>query len=137
MSAWRRRHRVCIVTGVDVIIAALAAGAAAGSTDVAKSAIADAYIELKSQLRRRLNGWARAQEALEAAEADPDQWQTILGDDLAESGADVDEQVISTARRLLRLAESDEARASRYRVSVDHAKGVQVGDHNTQTNTFN
>jgi RIP homotypic interaction motif len=125
------------VTGVEVIVTALAAGAAAGSTDVAKSAISDTYTGLKSLLRRRLTGRERAQEALEAVETEPGRWQALLGDDLAESGAATDEQVITAARRLLTLTDPDGTAATKYRVSADHAKGVQLGDHNTQTNTFN
>ncbi|MDI5936863.1 MULTISPECIES: hypothetical protein [unclassified Micromonospora] len=125
------------MTGVEMIVAALAAGAAAGSTDVTKSAISDAYIGLKSLLRRRLMGRYRAQEALDAVEVKTGQWQALLSEDLAESGAAADEQVINAARRLLSLAELDGATAGSYHVSADFAKGVQFGSHNTQTNTFN
>lgn len=124
------------VTGVEMIVAALAAGAAAGSTDVTKSAIADAYIGLKNLLRRRLMGRDRAQEALDAVEVESGQWQALLSRDLADSGAAADEQVIIAARRLLSLAEPDGATAASYQVSAEFAKGVQFGSHNTQTNTF-
>ncbi|WKU08819.1 hypothetical protein [Micromonospora sp. HUAS LYJ1] len=125
------------MTGVELIVAALAAGAAAGSTDVTKSAISDSYTGLKNLLRRRLLGRDRAQEALDAAEVESDQWQALLSADLAESGAAADEQVITAARRLLSLAEPDGVAAASYQVSADYAKGVQFGSHNTQTNTFN
>ncbi|MEV1321448.1 hypothetical protein PSN13_01353 [Micromonospora saelicesensis] len=124
------------MTGAEMIVAALAAGAAAGSTDVTKSAISDAYIGLKSLLRRRLSGRDRAQEALDAVGVGADQWQALLSEDLAESGAAADEQVITAARRLLSLAEPDQATAASYQMSADSVKGVQFGSHNTQTNTF-
>jgi hypothetical protein len=42
------------MTGVELIVAALAAGAAAGVTDATTSAIGDAYAGLKRLLSRRL-----------------------------------------------------------------------------------
>lgn len=81
-------------------------------------------------------GRERAQKALDAVEVGTDQWQVLLRGDLAESGVAADEQVITAARRLLSLAEPDGATAAIYQVSADSAKGVQLGSHNTQTNTF-
>ncbi|NYH42056.1 hypothetical protein HNR22_001783 [Micromonospora jinlongensis] len=124
------------MTGAEMIVAALAAGAAAGSTDVTKSAILDAYIGLKNLLQQRLSGRDRAQEALDAVGVGADQWQALLSEDLAESGAAADKQVITAARRLLSLAEPDRATAASYQMSADSAKGVQFGSHNTQTYTF-
>jgi hypothetical protein len=128
---------VNLVTGVEVIIAALVAGATAGSTEVAKTVIADAYTGLKNLLRGRLADRPAAREALDACETEPDCWEAVLGDELTESGADTDEQVLATARRVLEQADPDGTRAGRYQVDASQARGVQVGDHNTQTNTFN
>ncbi|MFI5845591.1 hypothetical protein ACIA8K_38395 [Catenuloplanes sp. NPDC051500] len=121
------------MTGTEVIVAALAAGAVAGSTDVAKSAVSDAYAGLKSLLRGKLAGREAAQQSLEAVETEPGRWQAMLGADLAETGADRDEQVLAAARELLNLAG---VRAGKYHVDLRDAKGVQVGDVNVQHNTF-
>ncbi|MFD6666268.1 hypothetical protein ACFWDK_28385 [Micromonospora chalcea] len=130
-------QKVIMVTGVEVIIAALVAGATAGSTDVAKTAVTDTYLGLKNLLRSRLANRPSAREALNARETEPGRWQAALGDGLTESGADTDEQVLAAARRLLELTDPDGARAGKYQVDASQAKGVQVGDHNSQTNTFN
>ncbi|MEV7231298.1 hypothetical protein AB0M79_30415 [Polymorphospora sp. NPDC051019] len=99
--------------------------------------IADTYGGLKNLLRGRLAGRPQAQEALEAREVEPGRWRAVLGDDLADSGADTDERILAAARRLLELADPNGAGTGRYEVDASQARGVQVGDHNTQTNTFN
>ncbi|MET8154370.1 hypothetical protein ACIBSW_31945 [Actinoplanes sp. NPDC049668] len=70
-----------------------------------------------------------------ALEAEPGVWQTSIGQDLRDTGAATDEQVLAAARELLALAGA--AGSQTFRVDASHAKGLQVGDHNTQTDTFN
>ncbi|GAA3256917.1 hypothetical protein ACFO1B_48635 [Dactylosporangium siamense] len=106
------------MTGVEVIVAALVAGSAAGSSDAAKSVITDAYTGLRDALRRRLAGRRAAVETLDAVETDPQVWRARLGGALTESGADRDEQVLAAARRLLEAAD-------RGVVIEDH--GVHIG----------
>lgn len=124
------------MTGVEVIVAALAAGAGAGTSDVAKAGVVDLYTGLRDALRRRLAGRPHAEQALEVDESDPAVWQARLGDSLAVVGADHDERILATARQLLELVDPAAAKAGRYFVNVREAKGVQVGDHNIQHNTF-
>lgn len=121
------------MSAVEVIAAALAAGAGAGLTDTASAAVRDAYAGLKVLLRRRVGD--HDVQALDADETEPGIWQARLGDALTDSGAVDDEQIMAAARQLLALA--DPALAAKYQVDVHEAKGVQVGDHNSQTNTFN
>jgi hypothetical protein len=127
---------VFYVTGLDVIIAALTAGATAGSTDIAKTVVVDAYSGLKTLLQSRLAGRPEAQKALDPTDAEPVRWRTILIDELTASGADTDPQVLDAARRLLELADPDGMGAGKYQVDAHLAKGIQIGDHNTQRNTF-
>ncbi|XVV08562.1 hypothetical protein ACQP2X_27355 [Actinoplanes sp. CA-131856] len=119
------------MSAVEVIAAALAAGAGAGLTDATSAAVRDAYARLKELLKRRVGDDG----VLEANETEPGFWQAQLGDALTASGAADDERILAAARQLLALA--DPASAAKYRVDVREAKGVQVGDRNIQTNTFN
>lgn len=112
------------MTGVELIVAALAAGAAAGAKDTAKTAVGDAYGALKGLLRHRLAGRDEAHLALDAAETEPEVWQTRLGADLADSGADRDAEVLAAATKLLEAADPDGVRASRYRVKVAGEQGA-------------
>ncbi|MFF6777963.1 hypothetical protein ACFY8W_31045 [Streptomyces sp. NPDC012637] len=129
------------MTGVELILAALATGAAAGVTESAGSAVRDAYAGLREALRlRRVAEDGRedseTRELLEAEEVEPGLWEARLRERLVEVGADRDEVVLAAARLLLERADGADARPARYEVHADQAKGVQVGDHNTQTNTF-
>ncbi|NUK02571.1 hypothetical protein HRW23_29335 [Streptomyces lunaelactis] len=126
------------MTGVELVVAALAAGASAGLTDTASSAIRDTYAGLREAVRRRLaargEGSARI---LEASEVEPGVWQAQLSEVLSASGADRDEEILATARSLLRDLGVAGSYAGANVVDAREAKGVQVGDDNTQTNTFN
>lgn len=120
------------MSAVEVITAALAAGAGAGMKDTASAAVKDAYAGLKALLKVRLGGQSdRVVEALDADETTPGGWQAHLGDALTESGAAADEQVVAAARRLLQLTDPAGSAAGKYQVDLREAKGVQVGDHNT------
>jgi hypothetical protein len=124
------------VTGVEVIVAALAAGASAGFSGAASAAVQDAYTGLRDALRHQLFGRGQAEQALEAEETDPGGWQASLGEDLAEVGADRDAVILAAARRVLTLADPAGSSAGKYHIDAREARGVQAGDHNTQHNTF-
>jgi hypothetical protein len=128
--------RRCRVTGIEVILAALAVGAAAGVADTTKAVVVDAYAGLRDALRRRLAGHQRATEALEAVEAEPGVWRAELEPELERLAADQDADVLAAAHRLLRLVDPDGSAAGKYQVDAREAKGLQVGDHNVQHNTF-
>jgi hypothetical protein len=100
------------VTGAEVILAALAAGGG----DVAKAAVMDAYTGLRDLLKRRVGS--------QALDAGP---ETLRGE-LISSGADRDERILAAAQQVLAISRN---------VYLQEGKGVQVGDHNTQHNTFN
>ena len=124
------------MTGIEVILAALAAGAAVGAMDTTKSAVMDAYVGLRDALRERLAGRQQAAEALDAVEAEPGTWRAELKPELERVAADRDTDVLTAAHQLLTLADPAGSSAGRYRVDAREAKGVQVGDHNVQHNTF-
>ncbi|HEY9367971.1 hypothetical protein [Streptomyces sp.] len=129
------------MTGVELILAALATGAAAGVSESAGSAVRDAYAGLRDALRRRSSvetgeDDAETRELLQAEEIEPGLWETRLRGRLVETGADRDEDVLAAARLLLERADAAGARQVHYEVNADQAKGVQIGDHNTQSNTF-
>jgi hypothetical protein len=122
------------MASVELIVAALAAGAGSGVSDVASKAVGDAYTGLKALLARRLVDWPQAAAALAEDEADPQVWQVRLGEELARSGAAADAEVLASAHHLLGLV--DASATATFPVDASRARGVQVGNHNTQTNTF-
>jgi hypothetical protein len=129
-------REVGAVTGVDLILAALAAGAGLGVSDAAKAAVLDAYTGLRDALRRRLVGRDGLQNVLDAAPDEGGTWSAGVAAELEQSGVAADASIVEAARRLLALTDPAGTAAGKYHVDVRDAKGVQVGDHNTQHNTF-
>jgi hypothetical protein len=122
---------------VEVIMAALAAGAGAGVQDATSAAVRDVYTDLKDRLGQLLGGRdEKAMQALEADTDDPDVWHVRLGQQLTALGADRDEQTLALAHQVLELADPAGSATGKYRVDARKAKGVQIGDRTTQHNTF-
>ncbi|MEU6974890.1 MULTISPECIES: hypothetical protein [unclassified Streptomyces] len=129
------------MTGVELILAALATGAAAGVSESAGTAVRDAYAGLRDALRRRAapegaGDDTGTRELPAAEETEPGLWEARMRGRLVETGADRDERVLAAARLLLERAEAAGARRAGPVVNAEQAKGVQIGDHNTQTNHF-
>ena len=130
---------------VTLIIAALAAGAAAGAIDglkdTAKDAATAAYNKLRGLVQRRFAGLPDGQLALERYETVPQEqqkrWEGLLTAELTEAGADKDQDLLDAAKALMDLVDRAGASRGKYNVTISGSQGVQVGDGNTQTNTFN
>lgn len=121
---------------VTLIVTALAAGAASALQDGASAAVKEAYGRLRDAVSRRLAGRPDGDLVLARHEAAPQTWQAPLAAELAGAGAEGDESLTAAARALMELLDAAGSRAGKYQVTVSGARGVQVGDHNTQTNTF-
>jgi hypothetical protein len=95
------------------IVSAVAAGAAAGASEVATSAIKDAYAGLK---RLIADGYRNVAPFVDAVEADPASKpeQTVLAKELDQAGAAKDDELKAAAQALLDAIESlrDEPRAA-------------------------
>lgn len=119
---------------ISLIVAALVAGAAKAAGD----AVPDAYVCLKALIKRKFSGEPKAEMVLEEHASDPETYEAPLKKKLAEAGADQDEEILQAAQELLKQLQSEEITAGKYQVEFQgEVKGAQVGDHNTQTNTFN
>jgi hypothetical protein len=122
---------------ITLIATALAAGAAAGVTDTASSAVKDAYTGLKALARKRFAGRPDADLVLTMHEKAPERWQAPLMTELTEAAADRDRDLVAAAEALMSLVDGAGARAGKYTVDARGAQGVQIGDHNRQDNVFN
>jgi hypothetical protein len=107
---------------VTMIATALAAGASAGLSGTASDAVKDGYAVLKALIRRRLTGRDGARRELEADQSEPDVWQARIGDDLRDSGAAGDEQILAAARDL--LAAVDSTRTAGMTITVKTNQGA-------------
>ncbi|WP_039795969.1 hypothetical protein [Amycolatopsis alba] len=125
-----------MLESVELVVAALAAGAAAGTRETASTAVKDAYAGVKTLALRTLRRGGSVPPAVVAAvESDviaPGDLETALT--AADAGAD--EELVAAALKVLELTDPAGTQAGKYRVLLHGNKGVQIGDHNTQTNTF-
>ncbi len=122
---------------ISLIITALSAGAIAAAKDTAGTAVKDAYQGLKTLIKKKFESEPKAQMVLEEHETDPETYEAPLKKKLAEAGADKDAEIIKLAQELLKQEKPEESAAGKYNtVFQGEVKGAQVGDRNTQTNTF-
>jgi hypothetical protein len=121
---------------VTLIVTALAAGAASALQDGATQAVKDAYAKLRGLVRERFAGRPKGELVLAEHEAAPQTWETPLAAELAAAGAAGDVGLLTAAQVLLSLVDEAGSQSGKYVVTVRDSEGVQVGDRNTQTNTF-
>ena len=121
---------------VTLIVTALAAGAASALQDGASATVKDAYARLRAAVRKRLAGRTDGELVLARHEAAPQTWQVPLTAELSEAGAGEDASLTAAAQALMELLDAEGSQDGKYRVAVSGSQGVQVGDRNTQTNTF-
>jgi hypothetical protein len=121
---------------VTLIVTALAAGAASALQDGVSAAVKDAYARLRAAVRNRLAGRPNAELVLARHETAPQTWQAPLHAELSEAGAGDDASLTAAAQALMHLLDAAGAQAGKYAVVVSHSQGFQVGDKNTQANTF-
>ncbi|RSN31399.1 hypothetical protein DMC61_14730 [Amycolatopsis sp. WAC 04169] len=111
-----------VIESVELVVAALAAGAAAGAGEKAAPAEVMELVESDAITQAGDGSGSVGRRELAAA--------------LTAAGAEDDEELVAAALKVLELTDPDGAHAGKYRVLLHGNKGVQVGDHNTQTNTF-
>jgi hypothetical protein len=125
---------------VTLIVTALAAGAASALQDDLKESVKEtvkaAYDRLRGMLQGRFSGRPDGELVLARYEAAPGTWELPLRAELAAAGAENDTELVDAAQALLSLVDPAGARGGKYYISIRGGQGIQVGDGNTQTNTF-
>ncbi len=121
---------------VTLIVTALAAGAASALQDGASAAVKDAYARLKALVKKRFATRPKGELVLAEHQAAPQTWEAPLAAELSAAGAESDADMAAAAQELMSLIDEAGSRSGKYVVAVRDSQGVQVGDHNTQTNTF-
>lgn len=126
---------------ISMILAALVAGATSGALDALTDDVREkakaAYAKLRGLVGKRVAGNPAAEMALAQYEANPKVWEAPLSDELAKAGAADDTELVAVAKALMELLDQSGATSGKYNVTIKDSKGVQVGDHGHQTNTFN
>jgi hypothetical protein len=121
---------------ITLIVTALATGAASAVQDGASAAVKDAYGRLRALVRKRFVGRGDGELVLARHEGAPQTWEAPLAAELSAAGAADDANLVAAAQALLSLVDEAGSRSGKYVVMLHGARGVQIGDHNTQTNTF-
>ncbi|MGO9082843.1 MAG: hypothetical protein ACLQDY_28085 [Streptosporangiaceae bacterium] len=124
---------------ISLIVAALAAGAAAGVQGTAASAVRDAYAGLKALVKKRFAGRPDAELILARHERAPQTWQAPLAAELSEARADRDPDLVAAAQALMDLVERAGSRTENYNVDARGSQGAQIGGHGniSQGNIYN
>ncbi|MEB3317619.1 MAG: hypothetical protein VKO39_05705 [Cyanobacteriota bacterium] len=94
---------------LTLILAALAAGAAAGAKETVAVAIHDSYQGFRGLLQRKLAGSAAATVVLEEHEKDPDTYAMPLKKVLLAAAVEQDAAILQAARALLEQAGASRA----------------------------
>ena len=121
---------------VTLIVTALATGAASALQDGASSAIKDAYARVMALAKKRFANRPKGELVLAEHQAAPQTWEAPLAAELSAAGAEDDADLVVAAQAVMNLVDEAGSRAGKYAVTVRDSQGVQVGDHNMQTNTF-
>lgn len=111
------------------IVAALAAGVAAGATEVGKKVIVDAYDALKAALKKKFGADSDLAEAVEKLEKKPDSTgrQETLKEEVEAAKAANDPQLQQLAQALIEaLKSTPEGQKAVSKFQVD-ARGAQIG----------
>jgi hypothetical protein len=117
---------------ITLIVTALSAGVASALQDDAKAA----YQRLRDKLKQRFSSRPVGEMVLAQHESAPDTWEQPLRAELEAAGAGRDTDLVDAAQALMKLIDAAGSRSGKYNVTIHGGQGIQIGDHNTQTNTF-
>jgi len=126
---------------IELIVAALAAGATAGLSDTVAGAVKDAYVALRTAVARALSrrggDQARADDEVEQLlrrdVEEPEVVRERLAELLRRAGADQDATVVAAAKQ---LRDELQANGGQFRVRATTIYGNQTGFGNIQKNDF-
>jgi hypothetical protein len=122
---------------ISLIIAALSAGAIAAAKDTAGTAVKDAYLGLKTLIKKKFESDAFGQGMVDGKPEEIKQVESLLKDKLTKAGVDKDAEIIKLAQELLKQEKPEDSAAGKTNVVFQgEVKGAQVGDHNKQENKF-
>jgi|SRR5580704_7625672 hypothetical protein len=107
---------------ITLIVAALAAGASAGTLDALKDDVKElvkaAYATLRGLARKRVEDQPGAELVLAQHETDPQTWEAPLARMLTAGGAAGDANLVEAARALMELVDATGTAAGKYNVTI-------------------
>jgi disulfide oxidoreductase YuzD len=113
---------------MELILAALIAGATAATKDTAGVAVKDAYEGLKALIKKKFEKDALAQAMVDAKPEDIKQAEGLLKAKMTEVGIDKDAEILKAAAEILKKEDPQGAKESKYSINAQgDIKGI-VGD---------
>lgn len=122
---------------IEVILTALAAGALSGATEIAGSAIKDAYKALVSLVTKKFGSNKEAKSHLDNYLKDSETWEKPVKKAIQESNIDKDDQVIALARELLKLIKSKQEASENHIEINGNVQGLIQENKGRVTMNFN
>lgn len=116
-----------MIEAAEMVVAALSAGAAAGLTNTATTAVADAHKALKNAARRVLRRGNADKDAVEKALEAPDGHRDALVKALVDAGVESETELIEAAEKVRSLL--GDSTGAKFSVKVRDSTGVQIGDN--------
>jgi hypothetical protein len=122
---------------VSVILAALGAGASAlavkAGENLGQNVAQDVYNSLKALIKCKFESQGKSDLAtiLDKYEEKPEKTKPLLEDELIESGADRDEEIIKLAQKLLEQLKPQEAAEGKFIVQISGGTVQGLTQHNT------
>ncbi|NES87694.1 MAG: hypothetical protein F6K10_43790 [Moorea sp. SIO2B7] len=106
---------------------------------LSKNAIKDSYNVLKAALKKKFGEKSDLVDAVDKLEKKPDSEgrKAMLQEEVEIAKVNDDPDIVKLAEELLKQLNSEESTTSKFKTEFQaEVKGAQVGDRNTQTNTF-
>jgi len=119
------------MTPLEVVIAALEAGATAGLTATAKEGVVDAYDSLRNVIRARLENRGSINPQLASGESEADS----LAREMELHKVHEDPSVLEAAQDLLALYDPTGTSGGKYAISAEQIRSVYQGDSSFTTET--
>lgn len=121
-------------TSLTLILTALTAGAVAGIKDTADEAVKDTYHKLKTLLQKKFADRPTAILALAEHEKKPAVWKAPLEEELKETEANKDQEIISLAQELMTLVQPQQVTIGKFTIqNTGNVQGQIIGEQNQIT----
>lgn len=121
---------------INLIVTALASGAAAGAKATTNEAVKDAYKGLVSLVKKRFQGKSTAEMVLVEHKKEPKTWEAPLKSQLKEVDANKDEEIINAAKKLMELVNPEGSADGTYNINIGSAYGSATGNNATVNNNY-
>jgi hypothetical protein len=122
---------------MELILAALIAGATAAAKDTAGAAVKDAYNGLKALLKKKLENDALAQVAVDAKPEDIKQMEGLLKTKITEAGGidkDKDAEILKKAEEIMKKEDPEGFQGGKYNINISGGTQGVVGDNSGTVN---